>query len=161
MSWSRKQRIGALVIVSTIIVVLDQFTKHLVIAGIPLHGGFEVVPGFVDIVHARNPGAAFGILADSVHVFRSYFFIFVSIVALATISWLTIFSKELDFCSLAGFSLFFGGALGNLIDRIRFGEVIDFIDLHFGELHWPAFNVADSMLCLGVAFFLIRFIFKK
>ena len=70
-------------------------------------------------------------------------------------------SAAIELGLLAGYSLFFGGALGNLIDRIRFGEVIDFLDVHWGNLHWPAFNVADSALCVGAGLFLLHVVLKK
>jgi signal peptidase II len=74
---------------------------------------------------------------------------------------MVVFSREGGWLLLIAYSLFFGGAAGNLVDRIRFGEVIDFLDLHVGTLHWPAFNVADSSLCVGTALLFVHFIFRR
>jgi len=143
------------------IVVIDQVTKYAINTGIPVDDGFQLVPGFLNIVHARNPGAAFGILADSASSYRSLFFVLVSVVAAVAIIGLIASAKELDRWLLLGYSCFFGGALGNLLDRIRFGEVVDFLDFHVGRVHWPSFNVADSMLCVGIGFFFIHFLTAK
>jgi len=115
----------------------------------------------MNLVHARNPGAAFGIMSGYESVLRAAFFILISVTALVVILAMVIFSRDGGFLLILGYSLFFGGALGNLVDRIRFGEVIDFLDLHLGSVHWPAFNVADSALCAGTALFFLHFLVNK
>jgi len=147
--------------VALAVAVLDQFTKYLVTAYVPLHESVPVVSGYVNLVHVRNPGAAFGILAGLGGVVRSAFFILVSVAALVVILWLASSSEANNAWLLSGYALFFGGALGNLVDRLRFGEVVDFIDVHVGPYHWPAFNVADSALCVGTAAFFVYFLFKR
>jgi signal peptidase II len=156
MAIAGKHKFLILGIIALVIVVADQATKYLIIEYIPVDHGFELVPGFMNIVHARNPGAAFGMLANSSSSLRALFFVLVSVVALVTIGSLVVLAKELDRSLLFGYACFFGGALGNLVDRIRFGEVVDFLDVHVGTLHWPAFNVSDSMLCVGIGFFFIH-----
>lgn len=143
-------------LVAVAIVVTDQITKHVISTEIQLNSGTEVIPGLLNLVHVRNPGAAFGFLSQSSWDLRPVFFISVSCVALVVILWLVATTDEPDAFLIAGYSLFFGGTLGNLIDRIRFGEVIDFLDVHIGTAHWPAFNVADSALCLGATCFFIH-----
>jgi signal peptidase II len=143
-------------IIASVILVADQVTKQMVIESIPLMRGIDLVPGFVDLVHVRNPGAAFGIMSRADWDFRKLFFILISVAALAVIIGLFVTSRELPWRMVIGYSLFFGGALGNLVDRIRFGEVIDFLDVHWGQYHWPAFNVADSALCVGVGLFALH-----
>ena len=133
------------------VIVADQVTKYLVTTSIPLHRGIEIIPGFANLVHARNPGAAFGIFADSTSNLRSLFLLLVSVAALVCIIWIVAASKQIDSYLLVGLSFFFGGATGNLVDRLRFGEVIDFVDVYVGSYHWPAFNVADASLCVGTA----------
>jgi len=123
-----------------------------------LNSGFQVVQGYVDIVHVRNKGAAFGILSQSTWDLRSTLFLVVAFVALAVIFRLLSSTEDPDPYLLGGYSLFFGGTLGNLTDRVRFGEVIDFLDVHTGNAHWPAFNVADSALCLGAALFILHIV---
>ena len=150
-----------LIIIAVIVFTADQVTKQLVIESIPLNTGIEVISGFFDLAHVRNPGVAFGMMSGSAWSFQRTFFILLSLAAMAAVLWVIYSSAGIELGLLAGYCLFFGGALGNLIDRVRFGEVIDFIDVHWGNVHWPAFNVADSALCVGASLFLIHFIFKK
>jgi signal peptidase II len=150
-----------LIIIAVIVFAADQVTKQLVIGSIPLNTGIEVIPGFFDLAHVRNPGVAFGMMSGSAWSFQRTFFILLSLAAMAAVLWVIYSSAGIELALLAGYCLFFGGALGNLIDRVRFGEVIDFLDVHWGNVHWPAFNVADSALCVGASLFLIHFIFKK
>lgn len=159
---TRRTRV-LLVFISTValVVIADQLTKTLVASSVPLNRGIELVPGVLDIVHARNPGAAFGILSNSVSHWRRVFFIGVSVAALAVIGWLVVMPTSIEWYLLGGYSLFFGGTLGNLVDRIRFGEVIDFIHVHWENLYWPAFNVADSALCVGTALFVLHFLRQR
>jgi len=100
-------------------------------------------------------------MAGSAWEFRSLFFILVSVAALVIIAAVVAFSKDIDSYLLLAYSLFFGGALGNLVDRIQFGEVIDFLDLHWGDFHWPAFNVADSALSVGAILFVFHLLLKR
>ncbi len=141
--------------IALLIVAADQATKQMVLDWVPLNGGYEVIRGFMNIVHARNPGRLRDTLQPMVPPWRLRVF------AVLIIGWLVIESKELNLVLLAGYALFLGGALGNLIDRIRFGEVIDFLDVYVGNFHWPAFNVADSALCVGTACFFIHVLTKK
>jgi signal peptidase II len=137
-----------LIIVSLITIVLDQATKLYIARTLPLHTMITVIENFFTITYLRNKGAAFGILAHS--SWRLPFFILVSAIAVVVI--LVVIAKLRDDQRLAAFSLslIFAGALGNLIDRISYGEVIDFIYVHWYEHYWPAFNVADSAICVGV-----------
>lgn len=137
-----------LIIVSIITLVLDQVTKLYIARTLPLHSMITVIENFFTITYLRNKGAAFGMLATS--PWRLPFFILVSLVAGAVI--IVVIKKLRDDQKLATFalSLIFAGALGNLIDRISYGEVIDFIYVHWYDHYWPAFNVADSAICVGV-----------
>ena len=156
-----KKKFLTLIIIALVVLVADQATKYLITAFFPLHGGVEIVPGFANLVHARNPGAAWGILADSTSSLRRLFLVLVSIAALTGIIWIVVASNRIDSLLLIALSCFFGGALGNLVDRVRFGEVIDFVDVYVGNLHWPAFNVADASLCVGTALFFVHFLLRK
>jgi signal peptidase II len=156
MTGNLRVRLTAFVLLAGLVATADQLSKHLVTKSINLGSGVVWVPGFINIVHARNTGAAFGIFSETGAGFRSTLLLLVSLVALLAILGLMFSSKNMDYCLLTGFSLFFGGALGNLVDRIRLGEVVDFLDLYVGNYHWPAFNVADSALCIGVGFFLLH-----
>jgi signal peptidase II len=141
-------RFRILLVVSALVLVLDQMTKLYIDRSMTLHSSIPVVEGFFNITYLRNKGAAFGILANS--SFRLPFFILVSMVAACVI--FVVIKRLRDDQKLAAFSLslIFSGALGNLIDRVRLGEVIDFLDAHWYDHHWPAFNVADSAICVGV-----------
>ena len=137
-----------LVLVSLVTIVLDQATKLYIARTLPLHAMIRVIENFFTITYLRNRGAAFGILATS--PWRLPFFILVSTIAVVVI--LTVIKKLRDEQKLALFSLslILAGAVGNLIDRVSYGEVIDFIFVHWYEHYWPAFNVADSAICVGV-----------
>ena len=137
-----------MICVSAIVLVIDQATKIYIDRTMDLHSSITVVENFFNITYLRNKGAAFGVLAHS--SYRLPFFIMVSLVAIAVI--IVVFHRlrpDQKFTAIA-LSLIFSGALGNLIDRVRLGEVIDFLDAHWYSHHWPAFNVADSAICVGV-----------
>ncbi len=139
---------------TAIILVLDQLTKIYIDRSFRLYESITVIENFFSITYVRNKGAAFGIFAES--SFRIPFFLTVGVVAAAAILW---YISRLDAeKKLAPFALalIFSGALGNLIDRVRLGEVIDFLDAHWYQHHWPAFNVADSAITVGVGLLLIE-----
>lgn len=129
--------------------VIDQAAKVLVDRTMALYQSIPVIDGLFSITYMRNRGAAFSFLAD--FDYRRPFFIAITFVAIAVI--VVTFRKLRDDQRLAAssLSLIFSGAVGNLIDRLRLGEVIDFLDVYWKTHHWPAFNVADSAICVGVA----------
>jgi signal peptidase II len=141
-------------IIASIILVLDQTTKLYVDANFRLHETVPVIRDFFHLTYVRNKGAAFGILSDS--AVRIPFFISVSIIAMLGILWYIKQIRDDQKLALFSLSLIFSGALGNLIDRIRLGEVIDFLDVFWQRHHWPAFNVADSAITVGVALLFIE-----
>ena len=128
--------------------VVDQITKIYIDRSMRLFESIPVVENFFNLTYVRNKGAAFSFLANA--SWRLPFFICVSVIAALVI--LVAFRKLRDDQRLAQLSLamIFSGAVGNLIDRLRLGEVIDFLDAHWYGYHWPAFNVADSLICVGV-----------
>jgi signal peptidase II len=138
-------------LISFIVVVLDQATKYLALTYINPYDSFKVLP-FLHLVLVTNKGAAFGMFKN----IGSSFFIAASLVAIIFVIFLLIRGKE----DRLGLSLILGGAIGNLIDRILYGSVVDFIDLSIGKYHWPAFNVADSSLTIGVAILLLTHFLK-
>jgi signal peptidase II len=148
-------------VVAGAVLILDQVTKALILAHLPLGGSIAVIPGFFDLTHVHNPGGAFGFLAGMSAEVRSLLFIAVSLVAAGLILyfyWQTPLGQR--FLSV-GLALIFGGAVGNLVDRMRFGIVVDFLDVYAGTLHWPAFNVADSAITIGVGIFAYHILFRK
>jgi signal peptidase II len=144
-----------------LVVVLDQATKHLVLRTMPLLKSIVVIPGFFSITHVHNPGGAFGFLAQNGSPWRHWMFLAAAVIALSMIlSFPHQTPRTHPFLGL-GLALIFGGAIGNLIDRLRFGEVIDFLDFYVAHLHWPTFNVADSAVTVGVSIFVLHILFKK
>ncbi|MEW6386023.1 MAG: signal peptidase II [Thermodesulfobacteriota bacterium] len=130
-------------------VALDQITKFLVVRSLPLGTQIPIIPGFFNLVHIRNRGAAFGLLSSLSPNFAWIFFIITTLVVLVVVGYLWWRLPEGHGLAALGYSLIMTGALGNLIDRVRLKEVIDFLDFYWGRHHWPAFNVADSLVCLG------------
>jgi signal peptidase II len=136
--------------ISAAIVLLDQFTKAIVIERIPLYHSVPVVTGFFEINHVRNSGAAFGILASLDSPWRT---LFLNVVALGVFAAVLVWAlrSPADAGRLqAGLALILGGAVGNLVDRFRSGAVTDFLLFHIGRYEWPSFNVADSAITVGV-----------
>lgn len=130
---------------------LDQVCKLLVLAKLPLGSQMPLIPGLLNLVHIHNKGAAFGLLSGWSAEFAWLFFVAITGLALVVLGYLLWRLPDEDWPAALGYSLILTGALGNLIDRVRLGEVVDFIDVYWGRYHWPAFNVADSLVCVGAA----------
>src|SRR5512137_2742690 len=134
-----------------VIVGLDQLTKYMVCQSLPLHHQKEVIKNFFHIVHIRNPGIAFGLFTQAGARYRIPMLILVSAVAVFIICYFLYQIKGGSWLQSVCFTLLLSGAIGNLIDRFRIGEVIDFLDVHwYSAFHWPAFNVADSAITIGI-----------
>ncbi len=128
---------------------------------IPLFKSIVVIPGLFNLTHVHNPGGAFGFMAQNGSLWRHWFFLAAAIFALGLILYFHHQTpKSHPYLSL-GFSLIFGGAVGNLIDRLRFGEVVDFLDFYVADFHYWTFNVADSAVTVGVAIFFAHILLKK
>ena len=138
--------------ISAIVVAVDLYTKHLIQLAFQ-YGEQLTVTGFFDLVRYHNMGAAFSFLADA-GGWQKWFFTIVSIIASIVIIYLLKkYAQNKLFCF--GLALVLGGALGNLYDRLTLGYVVDFLSFHINDLYWPAFNVADSAICVGVALLLM------
>jgi signal peptidase II len=146
-------RLGA---VAGSVVLLDQITKWIILERMALYQQLVVVPGFFNITHVQNPGGAFGFLAQQSPLVRSIVFLAMSFLAVCLVFWFYLKTPASHRFLSAGFALILGGAVGNLIDRVRFGRVVDFLDFYVGTWHWPAFNVADSAITTGIAIFLLH-----
>jgi signal peptidase II len=156
-----KNKYVKLVVFAGIIVLLDQFTKALIIGHVSFNQTIPVMRGFFNITHIHNPGGAFGLMANLSPALRSIIFLFISSLAVGLIFYFYKKTPPNYPWLAAAFALIFGGAIGNLIDRLRFGFVIDFLDLYISNLHWPAFNVADSAISVGIGIFVFHLLFKK
>jgi signal peptidase II len=133
------------------LIILDQLTKIYIHTQFRLGESISVIEGFFNITYVRNTGAAFGILSDSHETFRHMFFLSVPIIAVVIIVMMLRTTPDLDKWQIWSLSGIAGGALGNYIDRLRFGYVVDFLDFHLKEVYsYPAFNVADSAIVCGV-----------
>lgn len=154
-----KSRYTLFAAISAVGIIIDQITKVAIDRSMTLFDSIPVVEDFFNITYVRNKGAAFSFLSNA--SWRLPFFITISIVAAIVI--LVAFRRLRDNQKLAHISLamIFSGAVGNLIDRIRLGEVIDFLDVHWYRLHWPAFNVADSLICVGVFLLAVDMILEE
>lgn len=147
----RTRKSGFYLGIAGAIVALDQVAKALVDRYLELHESRTIVEGLARLTYVRNRGAAFGILSDADLPYQSLLFSVVSILALGAIAvyaWKLPIASRLPQTALA---LIMGGAVGNLLDRMRLGYVIDYVDVYWGRHHWPAFNVADSAISIGVA----------
>lgn len=135
---------------ATAVVILDQFSKWLLLHSLQPLAVIPVLDGFFNIVHVRNRGMAFGLLGrPDAHAWRTLLLVGASLAAIIVVVWwLTRLNRSEKWMAL-GLSLVLGGALGNLIDRLAYGEVIDFLDFYAGSYHWPAFNVADAAITTG------------
>jgi len=137
----------------SIVLVLDQLTKYIIEKRFRMFETVNIIPGFFNLTYVRNRGAAFGILATVPGIWRGLFFISVTIIAIVMIA--VLIRKTHERLLVAAFSLIAGGAAGNLIDRVRSGEVVDFIQWYVKSYYWPSFNVADSAITVGVGLLVI------
>jgi signal peptidase II len=150
MNWI-KDKYGVMVLGTVLSVVADQLTKALIIGWLPKESSSPIIPGFFEIYHAHNPGAAFGL-------FRGHpllFFMIVSTLAVGFIIYSFVRLERTHLLLAASLSLILGGAIGNMLDRLRHGFVVDFLRFYLGDYSWPTFNVADIAIVFGVAAFAI------
>ena len=143
------------------VLLLDQASKLAVSATLKMHEIRPLIHGLLNLTLVHNTGAAFGLLAGHTSILRTIFFLGVSLLAMGVILWMVFRLPQDQKLELFALSLIFGGALGNVIDRARLGEVIDFIDVYYRTYHWPAFNVADSAITIGVILLVSRLVFVK
>lgn len=149
------------IIVVLLVTALDQVTKNWIVQNYVLYETQEIIPGFFNLTYLTNNGAAFSILAGQPALWRQLFFICATIIAMIIIVIAhRSYSRESKWYSIA-LSLVAGGAIGNLIDRIRLSYVIDFLDVYIGNSHWPAFNVADAAITVGVILFIVTNVFLE
>lgn len=140
---------------AVLVVIVDQLTKLWIMNNFTLYEQQTIIPGFFNLVYVTNTGAAFGFLAGGESWLRQVFFISVAIVALGVIVFAYGHLKKQGRLFVYALGLIAGGAIGNLIDRLRFGSVVDFLDFYISGYHWPAFNAADSAITIGVGLFLL------
>lgn len=142
-----------------LVIVLDQLSKLWIVGNFELYESLPLIPGLFSLTYLTNTGAAFGMLAGQPALWRQVFFIAVALAALGGIFYMYRKLRNDSPWYEVALALIGGGAIGNLIDRVRLGSVVDFLDVYVGAYHWPAFNVADSAITVGVTIFLIKNIF--
>ena len=143
------------------VLLLDQVSKAAVSTTLKMYEIRPIIHGLLNLTLVHNTGAAFGLLAGQPSILRTLFFLGVSLLAMGVVVWMLFRLPPDQKLELVALSLIFGGALGNVIDRARLGEVIDFIDVYYRTYHWPAFNVADSAITIGVMLLLYRLVFVR
>jgi len=157
----KQTKIHLFIIPALAILFIDQITKLLIIRSFRVYESLVVVEGFFNIVHVRNRGMAFGFLNRSEGEMAFYFLLFATIAAVVLILLWAWKLKPSEIGMILGLSFIIGGAMGNLVDRLRLREVIDFLDFHIGSYHWPAFNVADSAITIGTFWVAIHLFFHR
>jgi len=142
-------------IVTVVVVILDQITKAMIRPSLALHQSREVIPGFLDLTRVHNTGAAFGMLNSAEFPFKTVVLSIVAAIALGGVAWYAATVPLTDRLARLGIAGVLGGAIGNLLDRARSGYVLDFVDAYWGDWHFWAFNVADAAITIGVIFMIL------
>lgn len=164
MDWKnifRSKKYNRLILIAGLVVLIDQLSKAIILKRLPLHDSISVIPGFFNLTFIFNPGGAFGFLANQHSSLRHVFFLGVTSMAICFIFFLYRKIHRSHVLLSTALALIIGGAVGNLIDRLRFEKVIDFLDFYLGRYHWPAFNVADSAISVGMVIFVYHLLFNK
>jgi signal peptidase II len=141
---------GAYIAVSLLVLILDQWTKGLITRAFDVHQSRSVIAGFFDLTYVQNSGAAFGLFASVDSSLKAIILNSVAILVFLIVSGYALRTSHRSVRLQLGFALILGGAVGNLMDRVRYGYVVDFLDFSVSGHHWPAFNVADAAICIGV-----------
>ena len=149
-----KRRLTALVIAMGVF-ALDRWSKWLVNNSFTAFDIKTVIPGFFNIVHSENPGVAFGIFAENTSHSRTLLLVGLSVVAILILAGMLWKIDRQDNLTATGLALSFGGAIGNVYDRVRVGAVTDFLDFYAGSYHWYTFNLADSAICVGAGLLIL------
>lgn len=148
-------------LVSLAVLLLDQWTKGIVMRTFQIHESREVVPGLFDLTYVQNSGAAFGLFASVDSSLKAIVLNSVAVLVFLIVSAYAIRSSHKSVRLQLGLALILGGAVGNLLDRVRFTYVVDFLDFSISGHHWPAFNLADSAICIGVGLLFLDMLQKE
>ncbi len=160
---ARVQRISrvAYVVLAALVFAGDQITKAVVERSIPLHASVRVVPHFFNLTYTHNPGAAFGLFADSASPAKTGILIALSLVLLVAVAGVVWRNLRMDWEAGVALALIVGGAASNLADRIRYGRVTDFLDFYFRDYHWFTFNLADSAIVIGALLLVLHLLLRR
>jgi signal peptidase II len=144
------------ILVAVAVIGVDRWTKLWITAALDRGEVIHVIPGLLSIVHVRNPGAAFGLLAGAASPWREFALVAISAAAVVGFAWMLNRMPRHAVAERTATAAVIGGAIGNLYDRVAYGEVVDFVDVYVGHWHWPAFNVADSAITVGIVVLILQ-----
>jgi signal peptidase II len=147
--------------IALIVFAGDQTTKVLVRGSVPERAVIPVIPHFLNLTHTRNAGVAFGLFSDAPSPWKTGVLVVVSVVLLVAVAGIVVRTRRLHWESGVGLAMILGGALSNLVDRVRTGQVVDFVDIYFRSYHWPTFNLADSAIVVGAIFLILQLVFSE
>jgi signal peptidase II len=158
----RVQRISrwVYVLIGVLVFAGDQATKALVVESIPEHAVVPVIPNFLNLTNVSNAGAAFGLFSDSPSPWKTAVLILLSVALLVAVVGFVWKVRRLQWEAGVGLALILGGAFSNLLDRIRVGRVVDFLDIYVRSYHWYTFNLADSAIVVGACFLILQVVFS-
>jgi signal peptidase II len=156
----RQRRIVAFLIALGVF-ALDRWTKSIIENQFSAYDTKTVIAGFFNIVRSENPGVAFGMFAGSAAQSRTPVLVGLSIIAVLLLAGMLWRIDRLDNASAAGLALIFGGAMGNVFDRVRTGRVTDFLDFYTGSYHWYTFNLADASICTGAGLLILSMLLSQ
>jgi len=143
------------------VILLDQATKALLVRTVPFYSSVRVIPGFVHLTHIHNRGAILGFFSQSESPWTPFILLGLNLAALTLVFWYYSKTAREERGMRTALALIVGGAVGNMIDRIARGYVVDFIELSIGRFHWPTFNVADSGITIGAVLLLFTVVFRR
>ena len=149
------------VLVAVLVFLSDQVTKAMVESSIPEHAVIPILPHCFNLTHIKNAGAAFGLFSNAVAPWKTALLIVVSAALLLIVAGIVWRSCQLDWPAGVGLALILGGALSNLVDRLRLGRVVDFLDFYLRSYHWPSFNLADSAIVVGAGLLILHIVFTE
>lgn len=151
----------AFILIVIVVAALDQVVKGIIVDKFMLYEAIEVVPDLFNLTYIANQGSPFSILTDIETPWHHYFSLVIGAFALVLLTIYWVWHKDSNGFLSVVLGVIGGGVLGNFIDRVRYGAVVDFLDFYYKKYHWPAFNIADIAICLGVSVFVILTIFPK
>jgi len=148
-------------LLALLVVLLDRWTKHLAATRIAMYAPIQIIPGFFNLTHTENTGAAFSLFADSPSRWKTALLICFSVVAMIVVFVLLWKQKHGPTLTGIALSLILGGAIGNLWDRVASGRVVDFLLFYVRQYQWPVFNLADSAIVIGASLLVIEILFSR